>query len=85
MVQIKYEDYETLLHIMQARIDNSIGDSHTAWESARDCLMYAVEGNSECLNQFDYLTTNDEQEATDNYDDEFEPGRMNWNQMEANP
>ena len=50
---------ETVRHIFQARIDQPY-NSHTwsAYRSALDIFNYAVEGNYECLKEFDYLMTN---------------------------
>ncbi len=55
------EIVKILRHIFNARIDN-VNDysAYIAWTSARDIVEYALAGNIECLNQFDYLPTKEE-------------------------
>lgn len=55
------EILKILRHIFDARIDNANDYStYIAWTSARDIVEYALAGNAECLNQFDYLPTKEE-------------------------
>ena len=55
------EIVKILRHIFDARIDNANDYSaYIAWTSARDIIEYALAGNIECLNQFDYLPTKEE-------------------------
>lgn len=46
-------------HIIQARQDQAM-DKYVemAWKSVGDIFEYFLEGNTECLLQFDYLMTN---------------------------
>lgn len=48
-------------HIFDARIDNSSSRySYLAYCNARDIFEYALAGNTEALNGFDYLKTKEE-------------------------
>ena len=48
-------------HIFDARIDNSKHRSqYLAYRTARDVFEYALEGNIEVLEQFDYLKTKED-------------------------
>ena len=48
-------------HIFAARIDNSTKISQRmAYHCARDVFEYALAGNLEALNQFDYMKTKEE-------------------------
>lgn len=54
------EAIEILRHIFDARIDNADAETYIAWTSARDIVEYALADNIECLRQFDYLPTKEE-------------------------
>ena len=57
------EILKVIRHIHAARIDNaSSAEAYVAWSAARDVFEYALAGNWECLNQFDYLSTKEEEE-----------------------
>lgn len=48
-------------HILDARIDNSKSlDEYFVLCTIRDCFGYAVADNLECLREFDYLPTAEE-------------------------
>ena len=52
------EIIKVLRHILAARVENANdASSYFAWCSARDIVGYALDGNLECLRQFDYLET----------------------------
>ena len=56
------ETLRVLRHIFDARIDNVTNiNSYLAWTCARDIVEYALADNLECLAQFDYLETKEEQ------------------------
>lgn len=56
------ETLRVLRHIFDARIDHATSeDSYIAWTSARDIVEYALLDYLECLVQFDYLETEEEQ------------------------
>ena len=56
------ETLRVMRHIFDARIDNVTNiNSYLAWTSARDIVEYALADNLECLAQFDYLETKEEQ------------------------
>ena len=56
------ETLRVLRHIFDARIDNVTNiSSYLAWTSARDIIEYALADNLDCLAQFDYLETKEEQ------------------------
>lgn len=57
------KNFEILLHIYEARRDNA-GDVATRviWETALDTLWYAINGDNDLLQQFDYLLTQNEVE-----------------------
>ena len=60
-LEISYEALKMLRHIFDARIDNADDDSaYIAWTSARDIVEYALADNLECLKEFDYLPTKEE-------------------------
>ena len=55
------EIVETVRHIFAARIDNSTKMSqYMAYHCARDVFEYALAGNLEALDQFDYMKTKEE-------------------------
>ena len=48
-------------HILTARIDHSTKTSqYVAYHNARDIFEYALAGNIEALEQFDYLKTKED-------------------------
>ena len=52
----------TLRHIFDARIDHADDlSAYTAWCSARDIIEYALAENYDCLKEFDYLPTKEEE------------------------
>ena len=52
---------ELVRHIFDARIDNASRPSaYLAYCNARDIFEYALAGNTEALNEFDYLETKEE-------------------------
>lgn len=56
------EILKVLRHIFDARIDNAEDHSaYIAWTSARDIVEYALADNLECLKEFDYLPTKEEE------------------------
>ena len=56
------ETLRVMRHIFDARIDNVTNiNSYLAWTSARDIVEYALADNLDCLAQFDYLETKEEQ------------------------
>ena len=58
------EILKILRHIFDARIDNAQDDSaYIAWTSARDIVEYALADNIECLREFDYLPTKEDEEV----------------------
>lgn len=57
------ETIKILLHIIDARIDNAEDHAlYVALCSIRDIMEYAIADNIECLRQFDYLLTKEEQD-----------------------
>lgn len=63
MYTISSEIVDTLRHIFDARIDHCSAENYIAWTTARDIVEYALANNLECLQQFDYLSTNDEKDG----------------------
>ena len=60
------ETIEMLRHIISARIFNAETEAeYIAWTSAKDIVEYALADNTECLEQFDYLPTEAEQEEAE--------------------
>ena len=56
------EILKVLRHIFDARIDNADDYSaYIAWTSARDIVEYALADNLECLKEFDYLPTKEDE------------------------
>ena len=56
------EILRVLRHIFDARIDHALdANSYLAWTSARDIREDARANNLDCLAQFDYLETKEEQ------------------------
>ena len=72
------ETLRVLRHIFDARIDNVTNiNSYLAWTSARDIVEYALADNLDCLAQFDYLETKEEQNSGHFYTKcPFCPGRL---------
>ena len=72
------ETLRVLRHIFDARIDNVTNiNSYLAWTSARDIVEYALADNLECLAQYDYLETKEEQKQWALYTKcPFLPGRV---------
>lgn len=61
------EILKVLRHIFDARIDNADDYSaYIAWTSARDIVEYALANNLECLKEFDYLPTKEDEEVSIN-------------------
>ena len=60
MYTLSNEIVATLRHILDARIDHCDAENYIAWTSARDIVEYALAGNYECLNEFDYLDTKED-------------------------
>ncbi len=54
---------DVVRHIFDARIDNATSRySYLAYCNARDIFEYALAGNIEVLDQFDYMETKEEKE-----------------------
>lgn len=59
--KLDQETVDLVRHIFQARIDHSARPSAViAYRTALDVFNYAIEGNEECLVQFDYLMTKED-------------------------
>lgn len=65
-ITINASTVEILRHIYNARIDNAHSPAeYTAWATARDVIEYALANNVECLTQFDYLLTREEEQKAE--------------------
>lgn len=57
------ETVKILRHILDTRVDNAWNyEVYVALCNIRDIMEYAIADNIECLRQFDYLLTKEEQD-----------------------
>lgn len=62
IIKMNEEIIATLRHIFDARIDHAKDlSAYQAWCSARDIVEYALAENYDCLKEFDYLPTKEEE------------------------
>jgi hypothetical protein len=53
--RISSEVVDTLIHILNARIDNCSQENYIAWTTAKDIVEYALANNLDALKEYDYL------------------------------